>query len=167
MRLTIVAAGAAIIASAIAVTTAAGTADGTFTVKGKAAKLVYAYATARPDSSDKTKEEITVMLSDVPLTDAVLKDPTPFGLQDLTRADKLHGLSIRVNSSKAVVSTSLYHSAFKFSSVSAAGSNIKLDLKTFDKTTIAGKVYTLKPETFGPDDIPYEYAVTFSAPIAR
>jgi hypothetical protein len=164
-RLTTAAAGAAIIASTMALAAVDGTASGTFTVNGKATKLTYAYATAKPDSSDKTKEEIVLILSDVPLTQAVLRDPTPFGLQDLTRANKLHAISIRIDSSKAITSTSMYDRAFKMGSVSVAGSNIKLDVKTLDKTTIAGKVYTAKPDDF--NDVPYEYAVTFSAAIAR
>lgn len=165
MRLTTAIAGLAIVASTIALARAEGTANGTFTVKGKATKLTYAYAAARPDSSDKTKEEIVVVLSDVPLTPAVLQDPTPFGLQDLTRANKLHAISVRISSSKEITSTSMYDPAFKMSSVSVAGSNIKLELKTFEKAAIAGKVYTAKPDDF--NDVPFEYAVAFSAPIAR
>jgi hypothetical protein len=165
IRLTTVVAGTAIIASTMVLAAADGTANGTFTVKGKATKLVYAYATAKPDPSDKTKEEIVLILSDVPLTPAVRRDPTPFGLQDLTRANKLHAISIRIDSSKAITSTSMYDYAFKMGSVSVAGSNIKLDVKTLDKATIAGKVYTAKPDDF--NDIPFEYAVTFSAPITR
>jgi type 1 fimbria pilin len=165
IRLMTVFAGAALIASAITVAAAEGTAQGTFTVNGKATKLAYACATARPDASDKTKEEVEVILSDVPLTPAVLQDPTPFGLQDLTRANKLHAIKLRIAPPNAVTSTSMYDSAFKMSSVSVVGSNIKVDLKTLDKTTIAGKVYTAKPDNF--NDVPYEYAVTFSAPITR
>ena len=59
----------------------------------------------------------------------------------------------------------MYDSAFKMGSVSVAGSDIKLDVKTLDKTTVAGKLYTAKPGDF--NDVPYEYSVTFSAPIAR
>jgi hypothetical protein len=139
IKMTIAAVAAAIGMAAMVVTAADGTANGTFTVKGKATKLAYAYATAKPDSSDKTKEEIVLILSDVPLTPKVVQDP--------------------------VTSTSLYDSAFKFSSVSVAGSNIKLDVQTLDKSTIAGKLYTAQPDDF--NDVPFEYSVTFSAPITH
>jgi hypothetical protein len=144
---------------------AGGTAKGTFTVQGKASKLAYAYATAKPDRTDPSKEEIQVILSDVPLEAAVLEDPTPFGLQDLTKANKLHGIRFLIGPSKAVVSTSLYDSAFKMGSVSAVGTDIKLDVQTLDKTKVAGKLYTAKPQDF--NGVSYEYSVTFDAPIGR
>jgi hypothetical protein len=144
---------------------AAGTASGTFTVKGKATKLVHAYAVAKPDSSDKTKESVVVTLTDVPLDAKVLGDPTPFGLQDLTKENKLHGIRFTISPEKTVSSTSLFDSGFNMGSVSAVGSDIKLDLKTLDKTTVAGKLYMAKPDDF--NGVPYVYSVTFSAPIAR
>jgi hypothetical protein len=148
---------------------AAGTASGTFTVNGKVTKLTHAYAKARPDPSDKTKtrEEIEVTLTDVPVDAKVLDDPMPFGLQDMARANKLHGIRFTIDpSSKAVTGTSLYdYPAFKMGSVSAAGTYIKLDVKTLDKTTVAGKLYTAKPLDF--NDVPYEYSVTFTAPVGR
>jgi len=164
MRSTIALAVVVILAPAMAVA-AAGTASGTFTVKGKATKLAHAYAAAKADPSDKTKEEVVVTLTDVPLDAKVLEDPTPLGLQDLTRANKLHGIRFTISPSKAVTSTSMYDSAFKMGSVSAVGSDIKLDVKTLDKTTVAGKLYMAKPGDF--NGVPYEYSVTFSAPIAR
>jgi hypothetical protein len=139
INMTIAAVAAAIGMAAMVVTAADGTANGTFTVKGKATKLAYAYATAKPNSSDKTKEEIVLILSDVPLTPKVVQDP--------------------------VTSTLLYDSAFKFSSVSVAGCNITLDVQALDKSTIAGKLYTAKPDDF--NDVPFEYSVTFSAPITH
>jgi len=144
---------------------AAGTAKGTFTVQGKPSKLAYAYASARADSMDKTKEEIRVILSDVPLDATVLDDPSPFGLQDLTKANKLRGIRFLIGPSKNVISTSLYDSAFKMDSVSAAGTDIKLDVQTLDKMKVAGRLYTAKPLEF--NGVPYEYNVTFDAPIKR
>jgi hypothetical protein len=145
---------------------AAGTASGTFTVKGKAWKLTHAYAKAKPHGTDKTKEEIEVILSDVPLDAKVLDDPTPFGLIDLSRADKLHAIRFFISPPTMVTGTMLFdYPAFKMGSVSAAGTDIKLDVKTLDKATVAGKLYTAKPLDF--NDVPYEYSVTFSAPISR
>jgi hypothetical protein len=146
---------------------AAGTANGTFTVKGKATKLVHAYAKAKPDPSHKGAEEIEVTLTDVPLDPKVLEDPTPLGLMDLSRAGKLHGIRFWISpSTKGVTGTSLFDYAdFKMGSVSVAGTDIKVDVKTLDKTTVAGKLYTAKPLDF--NDVPYEYSVTFSAPVGR
>jgi|SRR6266545_1953286 len=145
---------------------AEGTATGTFTVKGKAWKLTHAYAKAKPDASNKSKEEIEVTLSDVPLDAKVLDDPTPFGLIDLSRADKLHAIRFFISPPTMVTGTMLFdYPAFKMGSVSAAGTDIKLDVKTLDKATVAGKLYTAKPLDF--NDVPYEYSVTFSAPLGR
>jgi hypothetical protein len=139
---------------------AAGTASGTFTVKGKATKLTHAYA------SNKSKEEIEVILSDVPLDAKVLDDPTPFGLIDLSRAGKLHAIKFFIKPPSMVTGTMLFdYPAFKMGSVSAAGTDIKVDVKTLDKTTVAGKLYTAKPLDF--NDVPYEYSVTFSAPLGK
>jgi hypothetical protein len=145
---------------------AEGTANGAFSVNGKATKLVHAYAKAKPDASNKANEEIEVILSDIPLEAKVLDDPTPFGLIDLSRAGKLHGIKFFIKPPSMVTGTMLFdYPAFKMGSVSAAGSYIKVDVKTLDKTTVAGKLYTTKPLDF--NDVPYEYSVTFSAPLAH
>ena len=145
---------------------AAATANGTFTVKGKATKLTHAYAKSKPDASNKAKKEIEVVLSDVPLDAKVLDDPTPFGLIDLSRAGKLHAIKFFISPPSMVTGTMLFdYPAFKMGSVSAAGTDIKVEVKTLDKTTVAGRLYTAKPLDF--NDVPYEYSVTFSAPLGR
>ena len=145
---------------------AEGTANGAFTVKGKATKLTHAYAKVNADASNKANEEIEVILSDVPLDAKVLNDPTPFGLIELSRAGKLHAIKFFIKPPSMVTGTMLFdYPAFKMGSVSAAGTDIKVDVKTLDKTTVAGKLYTAKPLDF--NDVPYEYSVTFSAPIGR
>jgi hypothetical protein len=163
MRTTIALIALALITPAVSFA-AAGTASGTFTVNGKAAKLTHAYAKATTDSSNK--EEIEVILSDIPLDAKVLDDPTPFGLIDLSQAGKLHGIKFFIKPPDMVTGTMLFdYPAFKMGSVSAAGSYIKVDVKTLDKTTVAGKLYTTQPLDF--NDVPYEYSVTFSAPLVH
>ncbi len=156
-------AGAAL--SAMPTAAADGTATGTLTVDGKATKLAYAYAVAEPDPFDKTKEAVRITLSDVPLTPAALGDR--FALQTMTKANKLHAVVAVVQQTKAIATVVLYDAAFKWDSVSVAGTNNKLDAQVFDKTMAGGKLYTAKPDTFGPKDVTYEFSVTFSAPIAR
>jgi hypothetical protein len=164
-KATIALAVAAMLAPEMAVA-AEGTASGTFTVKGKAWKLAHAYAKAKPDGSNKGKEEIEVTLSDVPLDAKVLDDPTPFGLIDLSRADKLHAIRFFISPPSMVTGTMLFdYPAFKMGSVSAAGTDIKVDVKTLDKATVSGRLYTAKPQDF--NDVPYEYSVTFSAPLGK
>ena len=58
----------------------------------------------------------------------------------------------------------MHDAAFKMSA-SVAGTNNKFEATTFTHTRIAGKAYTAKPDTFGPKDVPYEFSVTFDAPV--
>lgn len=156
---------ASVIAIAALFAPADGTASGTLTVKGAATKMAFAYARFVPNPMDKGKQAIRLVLSDVAIEPKLLAESMPFGLQDLTRAGKLHGISALIGvDDHAVLSTSMYDAGFKMSSVSVAGTNIKLDIKTLDKTTIAGKLYTVKSDDF--NDVVFEYAITFSAPIA-
>jgi hypothetical protein len=141
-------------------------ASGTFTVKGKAAKMAYAYAMSRPNPMDTKKAAIRLLLSDVAIPAKTLQSEQPFDLQDLARAGTLHAIEALIDvADKNVLATMMYDAGFKMSSVSVAGTNIKLDLKTLDATTIAGRLYTEKPDDF--NDIPFQYDVTFRATIAH
>lgn len=157
------AAAVAVMMAAVAASPADGTADGTFTVDGKATKLAYAYATSEPDPFDKTKQAVRITLSDVPLTPAVLADP--FALQKMTKAGQLHAVVALIQQTKAIATTILFDAAFKWDSVSVAGTNNKFEAAVFDGKTVSGKLYTEKPDTFGPKDVKYEFTATFSAPI--
>jgi len=146
-----------------AVTAADGTASGTLTVKGVAAKMTHSYAMYVPNPMDKAKQAIRLVLTDGPVPANVLADPSPFGFRDLARANKLHAMEALISvPDKACLATQMYDQAFKMTA-SVAGTDIKLEIKTLDKTTIAGKLYTAKPLDF--NDVPFEYSITFSAPI--
>lgn len=140
---------------------AEGTASGNFTVKAKPTKLTHAYARV------KDADEIEITLTDAPLDAKALADTTPVSLMDLSRAGKVHGIRFWIKpASKMVTGTMLFDYAdFKMGSVSAAGTDIKVDVKTLDKTTAAGRLYTAKPLDF--NDVPYEYSVTFNAPMTK
>jgi hypothetical protein len=138
-----------------------GTATGTFTVKGKAATLAYAYAIAEADPFDKTKEAVRLVLSDVELTPAQLDGP--FELQRLTKANQVHAVVAVIGQSKQIATTMLYDVGFGYDSVSVAGTNNKFD-GTVERATISGKLYTAKADTF--DKATYEYSAT-QAPIQR
>ena len=65
-----------------------GTASGKLTVGGKTTPLTHAYALARTDTFDKTKERVLVILSDVTIPEDTLWDQFP-GLK-MAMAGKLH-----------------------------------------------------------------------------
>ena len=137
----------------------AGTASGTFTVAGKAAKISHVYAMSGPGFFDKSKTDTMVVLSDVELTPAKLDD-----LQSLAAAGKVHAIVLVIDADKQIISCQMHDAAFRMAA-STAGSNNKFDATTFTKTQIAGKAYTVKPDTFGPRDVPYEFSVTFDTPV--
>ena len=131
-----------------------GTATGTFTVNGKAAKLAYAYAVA-----DGNRVRVTV--SDVKLTPAQLE--FPFGLQRARKAGQVHAVVAELDAAtKKVINTMLYDKAFTSDLVSIAGVSNKFD-GTLDKKTASGKLYRSEPGDA--DKMKYDFNVTFSAPI--
>ena len=142
----------------------AGKAEGTFTVNGKTSKIAYAYAMAQKGFFDDKKEDVLVVLSDVPLTPAALDDQ--FERMKMAREGKLHSVEIRINSDKQPISGMMCHEAFtEFQgSVSASGMH-QFDAKTFDGKTVAGKLATSRPSDF--QKIPFAYAVTFEAALWR
>lgn len=164
-RLALVTAAAAFVAVASAplvARQASATASGTFTVAGKAAKITHVYASSGPGFFDKSKTDTTVVLSDIELTPAQLDDQ--FALVELANAGKIHAIVLVIDADKQIISCQMHDAAFKMSA-STAGSNNKLDATTFTKTRIAGTAHTVKPDTFGPRDVPYEFSVTFDAPV--
>ena len=79
-------------------------------------------------------------------------------------AGKAHAIVLVIDAEKQIISCQMHDAAFKMPA-STAGSNNKFDATTFTKTRIAGKAYTVKPDTFGSKDVPFEFSVTFDAPV--
>src|ERR1700687_5281783 len=73
---------------------AEGKAEGKLTVAGKSTDVKYAYASAGPGFFDKTKEDVTVILSDVPLDAKALEDQ--FERMTMADAGKLHAFEITI-----------------------------------------------------------------------
>jgi hypothetical protein len=146
--------------AAVNVSAQDGTATGTFTVKGKAVKLTYAYAKSEPDFFDKAKRQVRLIVSDVKLTPAQLDGP--FALQELVDADKAHAITATVNATGQVTGVQLYDKGFNMSSVSTAGTNNKFE-GSVTATEIDGKLFTVAPATF--DKVTYAFTATVKAPI--
>ena len=87
-----------------------GKAGGAVTVNGKTTNLTFAYARSVP-GSDKTKNNVELILSDVALDAKALADP--FVRVDMAKAGKLHAFEIIVNAEGAPVSTTWRHNGFK------------------------------------------------------
>lgn len=140
-----------------------GKAEGTITVNGKATKLSYAYARAEPGFFDQTKEDVVVILSDVPLDAKVLQDRVE--LQQLANAGKIHLFEITINAEGKPIQTAFRHNGFKGPSPSGLSSADVFTKKTFDRKTVDAAYKSAKPgEFFGNT---YSFDVAFKADIAR
>lgn len=139
-----------------------GKAEGTLTVNGKTAKLAFAYAWAEPGFFDKQKEDVHVVLSDVPLAPKALEDT--FERIHMADAGNLHAMEIVFDAEAKVISTSFRDKAFK-ASPSGVSSDDVFEKKTFDGKTVSGRFRGAKPHEFFGDV--YSFDVTFEAPVAR
>jgi hypothetical protein len=140
-----------------------GTASGSITVNGVTTKLSHAYARAMPGFFDKTKEDVQVVLTDVPLEPKALEDE--FERIHLADAGKLHAFEITLNAEGKPISTSFRDNGFKKASPSGLSSSDVYTSKVFDGKTVEGSYKSAKPgEFFGET---YSFDVSFRAEITR
>ena len=157
----VLAAGVAAVAPRAAA--AEGKAEGKLTVAGKSTVVKYAYASAGPGFFDKTKEDVTVIVSDVPLDAKALDDE--FERMKMADAGKLHAFEITFGADATPISTSFRHNGFTKASPSGLSSEDVFVKKVFDAKTIEGSYKSAKPhEFFGTT---YSFDVTFKAEITR
>ncbi len=141
--------------------TANGSASGTFTAgTGKPVKLRYAYAQLQKSDDGPAKQEILLLLSDVPLDDDARDDWA--ARSQRARKGTLHAVALTINpADKTPISANLYHEAFQ-GSASLSGST-RFVPTTFTKTALAGRVYM--PPTRDFEDRPLAFNATFRATI--
>jgi hypothetical protein len=157
----ILVAGAAVLAARPLA--ADGKAEGTITVNGKATKLSYAYARAEPGFFDKTKEDVLVIVSDVPIDANVLEDQ--FERIKMADAGKLHAFEITIDAEGKPISTVFRHNGFKGPSPSGLSSADVFTKRTFDGKTVDAAYKSAKQgEFFGNT---YAFDVSFKADITR
>ncbi len=140
-----------------------GRAEGTLTVNGKTTKLAYAYARAVPGSFDKTKEDVQVILSDVPLAGKALEDT--FERIQMAEAGKLHAFEITINAEGKPISTSFLDDAFKGPSPGGLSTGDVFTKKVFDGKSVEASYRSAKEHEFFGNK--YAFDVTFRAEIAR
>lgn len=140
-----------------------GKAEGTLTVNGKTTKLSYAYARAVRGFFDKTKEDVEVVLSDVPLEGKALEDQ--FERMQMAADGKLHAFEITINAEATPISTAFRHNGFKGPSPSGLSSEDVFTKKTFDGKTVDASYKSAKPQEFFGNT--YAFDVAFRADITR
>jgi len=138
-----------------------GVATGKFTLGGKSVALTHAYAVAQPDSFDKSRENVLVVLSDAPIPNDSLWDD--FHGIKLAATGQLHAILVVLNADRTIKSAAILHNAFPDSDSFYGLPTPNVELKTFDGKHVNGKLSSGKPEQLMNKS--FEFAATFSAPI--
>jgi hypothetical protein len=140
-----------------------GKAEGTITVNGKVTKLSYAYARAVKGFFDRTKEDVEVVLSDVPLDAKALEDQ--FERMRMADAGKLHAFEITLGADGTPISSAFHHNGFKGPSPSGLSSADVFTKTTFDGKTVDARYKSAKEKEFFGNH--YTFDVAFRADITR
>jgi hypothetical protein len=140
-----------------------GTAKGQLAVGGRTTPLAHAYARAQRDLFDKTKENVLVVLSDVPLPPEEFLEQFP-GLRTAAKG-KAHIVTAELNGDKSVGSGSILHEAFASTDAFCGSGTHVFQAKTFDGKAVEGKLGTQTPGEF--QSKAFEYNATFRALIWR
>ena len=140
-----------------------GKAEGTITVNGKTTRLSYAYARAVKGFFDKTKEDVEVVLSDVPLEGKAREDQ--FERMHMAEAGKLHAFEITIDAEGKPISTAFRDNGFRKASPSGLSSEDVFTKKVFDGKTVEGRYKSAKEKEFFGET--YSFDVTFRADITR
>jgi hypothetical protein len=138
-----------------------GTVTGTLTLNGVPVAMAHVYASAQPGFFDKSTEDVHVLFSDAPLSDADRRDV--FVLMHLGRDGKARILEVVLDKDGKAISGSLFAPEFG-GQVSAAGMH-KFERERIERAAIAGRMYTEGAHEFM--KVTYQYDLRFSAPIPR
>ena len=138
-----------------------GTVTGTLTLGGSTALLTHAYALARPDSFDKTKENVLVVLADAAIPDEALWEDFP-GLK-LAAAGKLHAVQVELNADRSVKSAAILDATFVESQAFQGIAEPVFKAATFDGKTVEGKLSSGAPQELA--NKKFEFTATFRAPV--
>jgi hypothetical protein len=139
-----------------------GRAEGQLTVGGKPVKLTHAYAVAQKGFFDPKKDDVMVILADVPLDQKAVADD--FARIALAKEGKLHSVEVVLNANKQPISVSIRHQALKYPQ-SGGSTEDAFEAQVFDGKVVAGRVFRRSPGSSF-DDIPFTYDVTFRAVVA-
>lgn len=147
-----------------------GTVKGHMIVNGKTIELTHAYAFARPDSFDKDKEQVRVILSDAPITDEELRNDR--NTLDKRAADgSFHAISIAIGDDmfghgKRAESNDIYTAEINNGWINTSGLD-KFEMTSMDANAVAGRAHMEGAHDFENPRVTFDYDVTFKAPIVR
>lgn len=137
-------------------------AEGQLTVAGNKVQIQHAYAMAQPGYFDTTKEDIVLVVTNIPLSDKAIEDR--WERNALVSEGTLKTVEITINSKQQPISVSVKHPAFK-ASPSGFSSNYILELKTFNEKNVEGRMYCKTEQEFF--DTVFTFDFTFKAEVRR
>ena len=146
---------------------AANAPKGTLTVDGKPVQITNAYAYFENTYNDGKVEKVAVVvvLSDGPVPDDAVQNE--YLRKQLVEAGKLNYVELLVGSDKKAMHYEVQHKRFGvMMQPGGDDSDHVVETTTLDATTIAGRTRTASSQ-MSPDDVPYSYDISFSAPIAQ
>jgi hypothetical protein len=135
-------------------------AEGQLIVAGNKVQIQHAYAMAQPGYFDKTKEDIVVIVTNIPLSGKAVEDR--WARNAMVSEGTLKSVEITINSEQQPISVSVKHPAFK-ASPSGFSSNYILELKTFNEKNVEGRMYCKTDQEFF--DTVYTFDFTFNAEV--
>jgi len=142
-----------------------GTASGKLTLDGKSAGLSHAYAMAQPNTFEKNKTDIAVLITERPLQDGALRD-----LEDLADAGRdiqeSSWVFFKIDDSGKPVFEMIYQPMLGESRLMMSGfTHAEFIYKVLEKERIEGTFRTKKPEEFVGHT--YELDVAFKAQVVQ
>jgi hypothetical protein len=146
---------------AVAAAAAKSRVEGWLVVDGKAVEMTHVYAFAQKGFFDEKKQDVVVLFCDAPVAPAQVRDP--YARMDLVKAGKLHCVEQTIDESGQVINYKVQDARFGVPEGGGSTEHV-FEPKTFDGRTAAGRSRTISPQK-SYDDVPYEYDITFSAPI--
>ena len=132
---------------------------GTLTIAGKTFKLSHVSALERKDPFDDTKKQIRIVLSDVAVSDTVMRDDDTY--TDLINADKLHAIEFWFTADGESSGGEIMHDMESHQFIQPL---VTFEKKVFDSTTVSGNVSTKSSKGAA---FSYECTATFTAPVER
>jgi hypothetical protein len=151
-----------VLALVIAPAEAQNRAQGNVIVDGKSVAIAQVYAYAEEGYADEKKLDVVVLLCDVPVPAAAIRNGLARG--ELVEAGKLTCVRQIINSDKIARDSEVRHVRFGHRPPRGYTSEQVFDAKTLDAKTIAGRSYTTATQKSF-EGVPYSYDITFSATI--
>jgi hypothetical protein len=139
-----------------------GTAEGSFSIDGKAVTLSHAYAMSQPDKFDEKKTNTAILLSEKPLSAGALDKLTD--LENAQRGDRRNSVLFVLDETGSAVREVIRHESLGDVSLQRSGTTLaEVSAAAGPEGRVQGSAKTKEPEDFL--DHKYQIDVGFDAPV--